>query len=115
MTLIHLRTLLDHLGVELTARGDRLHYKAAAGVLTPEVKAALVRHKAALLATTAGAADPPWSPRRPPAVVAEIGNWPIPWRQRWGELCNALEDEGVQFPESERLAYNQVKTEMEDP
>ena len=115
MTLIHLRTLLDHLGVELTARGDGLHYKAPAGSLTPEVKAALAAHKAALLATLAGAADPPWSPRRPPAVVEEIGAWPIPWRQRWGELCNAYEDEGVPFPESERRAYHEVKSEMEDP
>jgi hypothetical protein len=115
MTLIHLRTLLDHLGVELTARGDRLHYKARNGSLTPEAKAALAAHKPALLATLAGVADPPWSPRRPPAVVEEIGGWPIPWRQRWGELCNQFEDEGVPFPESERLAYNQVKTEMEAP
>jgi hypothetical protein len=115
MPLIHPCALLDHLDVELTARGDRLHYKAKNGSLTPEAKAALATHKAALLATLAGGADPPWSPRRPPAVVAEIGDWPLLWRQRWGELCNAFEDEGVAFPESERLAYHQVKAEMEEP
>jgi hypothetical protein len=59
-----------------------------------------------------GPTDLPWSPRRPVAIVAEIGAWSIPWRQRWGELCNAIEDEGVPFPESERLAYHQVKDEM---
>ena len=111
MTLTELHALLGRLGVELTARGDRLHYKAPAGALTPEVKAALATHKPALLARLA---DPPWSPRRPPAVVEEIGAWPIPWRQRCGELCNAFEDEGVPFPESERRAYHQVKTEMEE-
>jgi hypothetical protein len=52
----------------------------------------------------------PWTPRRPPDVVAEIGRWPIPWRQRWGELCNQFE--GVPFPESERRANHQVKAEM---
>jgi hypothetical protein len=57
----------------------------------------------------------PWTPRRPPAVVAEIGAWPIPRRQRWGELCNQLEDEGVPFPESERRAYLIVKREMNAP
>jgi hypothetical protein len=52
-------------------------------------------------------------PRRPAAVVAEIGRWPIPWRQRWGELSNQFEGEGVPFPESERHAYHRVKAEME--
>jgi hypothetical protein len=115
MTLIHLCTLLDHLGVELTARGDRLHYKAENGSLTPEVIDALKAHKSVLLSLLAGAADPPWSPRRPPQIVEEIGRWPVPWRQRWGELCNAFEDSGTPFPESERRAYHQVKSEMEDP
>jgi hypothetical protein len=57
----------------------------------------------------------PWTPHRPEAVVDEIGAWPIPWRQRWGELCNQFEDEGVSFPESERHAYYQVKQEMRAP
>jgi hypothetical protein len=60
-----------------------------------------------------GESSEPWSPRRPPAVVEEIGDWPIPWRQRLGELSNQFEDEGVPFPDSERHAYHQVKAEME--
>jgi hypothetical protein len=44
MTLIELHTLLDRLGVKLSARGDRLHYKAPAGSLKPEFKAALAAH-----------------------------------------------------------------------
>jgi len=66
-------------------------------------------------AGTGPGSEPPWTPRRPPAVVAEIGSWPIPWRQRWGELCNQFEDEGVPFPESERHAHHQVKAEMGEP
>jgi hypothetical protein len=54
---------------------------------------------------------PPWA-RRPPEMVEEIGDWPIAWRQRWGELSNQFEDEGVPFPDSERHAYHQVKAEM---
>jgi hypothetical protein len=53
------------------------------------------------------APDPAWPPR-----PAEIGDWPIPLRQRWGELSNQFEDEGVPFPDSERQAYHQVKAEM---
>ena len=50
---------------------------------------------------------PPWPPRAP-----ELVSWLIPWRQRWGELSNQFEDEGIPFPESERHAYHQVKVEM---
>jgi hypothetical protein len=50
----------------------------------------------------------PWPPR-----PAEIGAWPIPWRQRWGELSNQLEDQGIPFPESERRAFARVKAEMD--
>src|SRR5262249_18668677 len=45
MTLPELHAVLDRLGVELTARGDKLHYKAKSGSLTPEIKAALAAHK----------------------------------------------------------------------
>ena len=57
MTLTELHALLERLGVELSARGERLHYKAPAGVLTPEIKAALAAHKPALLAMLAGVDD----------------------------------------------------------
>jgi hypothetical protein len=54
-----------------------------------------------------------WTPRRPPAIVAEIGDWPVRWRERWGELSNQFESEGVPFPESEQHAYYQVKAEQD--
>ena len=41
-----------------------------------------------------------WPPR-----PTELADWPIPRRQRWGELANAFEDQGVPFPESERRAF----------
>ncbi len=53
---------------------------------------------------------PLWPPR-----PAELAGWPIPWRRRWGELSNEFEGRGVQFPESERRAFDLVKAEMEAP
>ena len=39
--------------------------------------------------------------------------WPVEWREKWGRLANALEDEGQVFPRSEFEAFNRVKKEME--
>ena len=47
MTLPELHAVLDRLGVELTARGDKLHYKAKSGSLTPEIKAKIFGRNAA--------------------------------------------------------------------
>lgn len=41
---------LDRLNVTLTLAGDKLHVEAPAGVLTPELKDALLQHKPALVA-----------------------------------------------------------------
>ena len=46
------------------------------------------------------------------AYREELARWPIPWRQRWGELANELEDQGLKFPESEREAFRRIKAEM---
>jgi hypothetical protein len=58
-------TLLDTLrafGAEVWADGDRVRYRAPAGMLTPSLKDALVRHKAELLSvlrdTTSTKASP---------------------------------------------------------
>jgi hypothetical protein len=53
---------------------------------------------------------PPWPPR-----PNELADWPIPWRERWGEVANALQDTGVPWPEHERLAFDQIKDEMAKP
>src|SRR5579883_2493904 len=111
MTLPELRALLDRLGIVLSARGDRLHWAAPPGAMTPEVKTALATHKAALLRllhdTLGESAPPPWPPR-----PAELARWPVEWRARWGLLANALQDEGVPWPAHEQRAFEQVKAEM---
>jgi hypothetical protein len=147
MTLPGLQACLDRLGVRLSARGDRLHYRAPAGVLTPEIKAELATHKPALLAVLAGVASahdgpparidpgpaavpeatdetnaddveqpppaesatpPPWPPR-----PAELAEWPVEWRAKWGVRANELQDQGIPWPEHERQAFYMVKAEME--
>jgi hypothetical protein len=50
----------------------------------------------------------PWPPR-----PAELAEWPLEWRQRWGLRANELESQGVPWPEHERQAFNQVEAEME--
>lgn len=47
------RTMIRELadaGIALAANGDRLHYEARAGTVTPDVRATLTAHKAELLA-----------------------------------------------------------------
>ncbi len=51
--------------------------------------------------------EAPWPPR-----PEELATWPDGWRERWGELANNLEAQGVAFPESERRAFAQIKVEM---
>jgi hypothetical protein len=80
MTLSELRELLDRLGIVLSVRGDRLHYQAPHGTMTPDLRATLAEHKAALL-VEAGQAGPTADPmdlivnaiaRRRGATVIEI-------------------------------------------
>jgi hypothetical protein len=109
MTLPELHALLDRVGIVLSVRGDRLHWAGPPGAMTPEVKAALATHKPALLRLLSGVESPAPPPPRP----AELAAWPLPWRQRWGELANALQDAGTPFPESEQQAFRQIKAEMD--
>jgi hypothetical protein len=53
---------------------------------------------------------PPWPPR-----PDELADWPIPWRKRWGEVANTLQDTGVPWPEHEQLAFDQIKAKMAKP
>jgi hypothetical protein len=125
MTLPELQSSLDSLGIELSARLDadalaRLVVDAPAGVVTPEIRAALANHKPALMdilvnrssepdeILDAPIAGPPSWPPRP----AELAGWPIARRERWGQLANELQDQGVHWPEDERLAFEKVKAEI---
>jgi hypothetical protein len=132
-TLLELRARLDQLRIHVEARGHRLHVKAPAGTLTPEIRTGLTDHKAELLATLgaqqtqnvhvkyvkspsapadqdeADQEDPPSWPPRP----AELGRWPIPWRLAWGRLANKLEDEGLTTWDAEQMAFVEIKAAMQ--
>jgi hypothetical protein len=58
--------------------------------------------------TEAPAIRPLWPPRPP-----ELAGWPIAWRERWGRLANSLQDQGVLWPDYERLAFERTKAEVE--
>jgi len=111
MLLADLQTTMDRLDVKLAVSGDKLIVDAPAGVLTSEITSALKVHKPALLAKLAGmtAVQAVWPPR-----PHELASWPIPWRERWGVLSNALEDEGVPFPQSEVEAFRRVEAEINE-
>jgi hypothetical protein len=111
MTLPELHALLDRLGIVLSVRGDRLHWAAPPGAMTPEIKAALAAHKPALLRLLddrLGEQAPPTWPPRP----LELAEWPVEWRARWGRRANELQDQGIPWPEHERREFEQVKAEM---
>ncbi|MGO9601557.1 MAG: hypothetical protein ACLP7Q_26555 [Isosphaeraceae bacterium] len=59
----------------------------------------------------------PWEPTPSPLFYQrpeEIDRWPISDRQRWGELANQLEAEGLKWQEAEPRAYEVVRSERED-
>jgi hypothetical protein len=131
MTLVELHALLGRLGVELTARGDRLHYKAPAGVMTPEIRDALTAHKPRLLALLAGVNDqvrpdgpPAVEPARPAGSTDRgpppadrhwrriVALWPIDWRERWGRRANELEDCGDTWNMAEWVAFQEVSRDL---
>ncbi len=58
MTVSALLDTLDGLGVKLTVAGGDLEYEAPAGVLTPELRQALHRQKAMVIARLAETDDP---------------------------------------------------------
>lgn len=53
MSPIELLTVVRAAGIRLEVSGDRLQFDAPAGALTPDLRAALVEHKPALLALLA--------------------------------------------------------------
>jgi hypothetical protein len=58
--------------------------------------------------TKARAASMPWPPR-----PAELANWPLAWRERWGSLANDLEAQATPWPQSEAEAFRRIKAEIE--
>jgi hypothetical protein len=94
MTLGELMAALQDGEIRVSAVDGRLIVDAPRGVLTAEIKAALVAHKPELLAyvskrSAAAALDRSAGSRRYREVLA---GWPCAWREVWGHLANALED-----------------------
>ena len=86
-------TLLSDLrrrGVELTAEGDRLRYRAPRGVLSPELLADLRSHKRELLAELTQCEDSAEAAARKPGVPAAF----LVGSPRYGEVWVAT-DAGV--------------------
>jgi hypothetical protein len=112
-------------GLVVVADGDRLCVRG------PRIAAGLARllidHKAAVLAllrAEPGPAGPPEGPAAVPQAPApspppwpprprELAGWPVEWRARWGLLANALEDQGITWPAHERIAFDQIKAEID--
>ena len=111
MTASSLVTRLDELGVKLSVDRDRLKWDAPTGVMTPEIKAAMAIHKHALMARLASFKSRSSSPAIPdvwPPRPIELATWPIARRKLWGELANAIEDDGMPFPKCEIEAFRQL-------
>src|SRR4051812_31675689 len=39
---------------------------------------------------------------------AELAEWPLKWRERWGRRANALEDQGLKWKEAEVRAFIEI-------
>jgi hypothetical protein len=74
---------LEHAGVILEARGDRLRVNAPKGVVTPEMREQLVRHKSAIIGLLTTRVDPA-------AVVAAVQAYEGLWPLTLVTLCRAI-------------------------
>jgi hypothetical protein len=77
MNLPELHGHVHRLGIKLSVCGDRLHFQALPGVVTPEIKSALAEHKAALVAMLARPEQPELLGPRELAATHEQGYAPI--------------------------------------
>jgi hypothetical protein len=103
---LNARALFTHLkaiGLGLSERDGALLINAPRDLLTSDDRALIAEHKAELLALLRE-----WPPRDP-----RLTDWPIPWRQAWGERANALEDTGLKWNDAERQAFAELLAMME--
>jgi hypothetical protein len=77
MTLHELQSHLDRLGIVLSVRGDWLHWKVPAGVVTSELRAALTIHKPVLLPLPVGRLGDQ-DPAGPAAIALDSGPRAVP-------------------------------------
>jgi hypothetical protein len=111
MTLPQLQSRLVRLGIILSALEDELVVDAPVGVLTPDLKAALVTHKAALLGQLTGVV-----PRSAPSAGAgwrqRVACWPVEWRQRWADRAEACQAAGTAWDAAEWRAFQETIEEI---
>ena len=139
MPALRLMNALAGRGLSLSLEGTRLRV-APAGLLTDEDRHLIRQFRDDLFALLSERArtrpsEPGPLSTEPPAVESveaaepmeaagrtrasmvlhhrpdSLARWPIPDRQRWGELANQLEAEGVSWQEAERRAYEAVRGE----
>ena len=107
MTAHELIAEVTKLGIVLEARGGRLHVEAPAGVVTPELRETLSRHKVALLALLVPVTefvtlkDGPTLPL--PAVVLALDLERRGFRQ-WLDAANQYQIEGGGLTDDDRTA-----------
>ncbi len=98
--------------IRLSAGFGRLDYDAPEGALDDEFKAELVACKSRVITRLAFTVEmlgswsmpPPWPPR-----PAELANWPVDRRERWGHRTNELIDQGLGWREAERQAFLEIQ------
>jgi hypothetical protein len=122
MSAIELLNSLVGRGLSLAVQGEKLRV-VPASLLTDEDRGQIRLHRAELVdlipvrASSELAPPPKTKPKaseRSPGSYCrpkELAYWPIPDRQRWGELANELEDQGTPWQEAETAAFEIVKAE----
>jgi hypothetical protein len=97
-------TTAQRAGIRLFAEGDQLRYRAPKGVLTPELRHALVAHKAALLAVLQEAEEERRDIMGADDVPAAITRAGLDEPLIIGSLCPRCREDG-------RIAYLYVRRE----
>jgi hypothetical protein len=111
MTAATLLADLSRHGIELSVAGDRLHCEAPAGALTPDLKAALIANKNALLdlLRAGGTVKPVPYWRRWLGWLRELSP---AWHGRYLEILASLERTGHPA-EAEERAYSVLMVEVD--
>ena len=73
---------LERVGIQLSANGDSLHYRAPKGALTPELRAELVGRKPEILAYLRNASKASYTSSSIESVPRD-GELPLSFAQEW--------------------------------